>query len=245
MKNPVVKTLYYLWLALVFAPVIVVWTIVTAVFTMSACALGGGRWAGYYPQVLWARIFCWLAFVRVKVSGRENVEGGRSYMFLANHQGAYDIFSIYGYLGHNFRWMMKESLRKIPFVGFACAASKQVFVNNTSIAGIKQTIAGAEENLRHGMSMVIFPEGARTWNGKMRPFKKGAFLLAKEFNLPVVPITIDGAFDVMPRFRKIPRPGLIKLTIHPAIFPPEGGYRRDQLMDDTYRIIESALNGRQ
>lgn len=241
MKNPVLRILYYVWLALVMVPAVVVWTIVTATFTMAACSLGGGRWAGYYPQVLWARVFCWLAFVRVRVSGRENVEKNRSYMFLANHQGAYDIFSIYGYLGHNFRWMMKEPLRKIPFVGFACAASRQVFVNNSSIAGIKATIAGAEDHLRHGMSMVVFPEGARTWDGQMRPFKKGAFLLAKEFNLPVVPMTIDGSFDVMPRFRKLPRPGVITLTIHPAIMPPEGGYRRDELMEATFATIASAL----
>lgn len=222
-------------------PVIVVWTIVTATFTMIACALGGGRWAGYYPQVLWARVFCWLAFVRVKVKGRENVDKGRSYMFLANHQGAYDIFSIYGYLGHNFRWMMKEPLRRIPFVGFACEASRQVFVDNTSIAGIKRTIAGAEDHLRHGMSMVIFPEGARTWDGRMRPFKKGAFLLAKEFNLPVVPLTIEGSFEVMPRFRRIPRPGRITITIHRPVEPPAGGYRRDELMQTVYNVIASAL----
>ncbi len=233
--------LYRIYQFVIMLPIMLVATIITALTTIIASALGGGKWWGYWPEVYWSRLFCLLAFVRVKVKGRDNINPSTSYVFVCNHQSAYDIFSIYGHLGHNFRWMMKESLRKIPFVGYACAASKQVFVNNNSIAGIKQTIAGAEENLRHGMSMVIFPEGARTWNGRMRPFKKGAFLLAKEFNLPIVPITIDGAFDVMPRFRKIPRPGVIRLTIHPAIFPPEGGYRRDELMNTTYQIIESSL----
>lgn len=234
--------LYRIWQAVVMAPVIAVATIITAVFTFVACALGGGRWAGYYPQIVWARLFCWLAFVKVTVRGRENISNGRSYMFLANHQGAYDIFTIYGYLGHNFRWMMKQSLRRIPFVGFACAASKQVFVDNKTVAGVKRTIRNAESLLSHGMSMVVFPEGARTWDGKMRPFKKGAFMLAKEFNIPVVPLTIDGAFDVMPRFRRLPRPGHIILTIHRPIGPPAGGYDQTTLMEQTHTAIASSLD---
>lgn len=237
--------LYRIWQIIVMVPIIVVWTILTATFTLVVSTLGGGRWAGYYPQVLWARVFCWLAFVRIKVVGRDNISRGTSYLFLANHQGAYDIFTVYGYLGHNFRWMMKQSLRKIPFVGFACAASRQVFVDNSSLAGVKRTMQKAEEQLAGGMSMVVFPEGARSWDGLMRPFKKGAFMLAREFNLPVVPLTIDGSFDVMPRFKRLPRPGRIILTIHPAINPPDNGYNQENLMAQTRTAIESSLPERQ
>lgn len=233
--------LYRIWQICVMAPVIAVWTILTALFTFTACVLGFGRWAGYWPQVLWARVFCWMAFVRVTVHGRTNIDPATSYLFVANHQGAYDIFSIYGYLGHNFRWMMKQSLRKIPFVGFACAASKQIFVDNSSVAGVKRTMHEAEEQLSGGMSLVVFPEGARTWTGKMRSFKKGAYKLAMEFQLPVVPITIDGAFDVMPRFRKLPRWGRIALTIHEPILPGDGGHDLDDLMSRSRAAIESAL----
>lgn len=219
------------------APVIIVATIATALFTMVACWLGGGRWAGYYPQILWARLFCWTAFVSVRVVGRENISKNRSYIFLANHQGAYDIFAVYGYLGHNFRWMMKESLRKIPFVGRACEVSKQVYVDTSSLAGIKRAITNSEKLLGRGMSMVIFPEGARTWDGRMRPFKKGAFILAREFNLPIVPLTIDGAFDVMPRFSKLPHWGTITLTIHRPLEPGQ----TPKMMAEAREAIESSL----
>ncbi len=233
--------LYRLWQLFVMAPIVLVWTILTALFTFTACVLGFGRWAGYYPQILWARLFCWLAFVKVTVKGRENIDPRTSYLFVANHQGAYDIFTIYGYLGHNFRWMMKQSLRKIPFVGFACAASRQIFVDNSSVAGVKRTMREAESLLEGGMSLVVFPEGARTWNGKMRPFKKGAYKLAMEFNLPVVPLTIDGAFSVMPRFKKIPRPGHIILTIHKPIEPGPEGHDLERLMDTSRSVIEQGL----
>ncbi|WP_317130219.1 lysophospholipid acyltransferase family protein [Duncaniella dubosii] len=135
--------------------------------------LGFGGWWGYYPEILWSRLFCWLAFVRVTVSGRENIDSKVSYMFVANHQGAYDIFTVYGYLGHNFRWMMKQSLQKIPFVGWACRWAKQIFVDNSSPAATRRTMERAERLLSGGMSLVVFPEGARTWTGEMRPFKRG------------------------------------------------------------------------
>ena len=104
--------------------------------------------------------------------------------------------------------MMKQSLQKIPFVGWACRWAKQIFVDNSSPAATRRTMERAERLLSGGMSLVVFPEGARTWTGEMRPFKRGAYRLAVEFNLPVVPLTIDGAFKVLPRFKKLPVPGI-------------------------------------
>lgn len=234
--------LYRIYIILVFCPLIVAATVITALVTVAGSALGYGRWWGYYPEIVWARIFCWLAFVRVTVSGRENIDPSTSYMFVANHQGAYDIFSLFGYLGHNFRWMMKQSLRKIPFVGWACDRSGEIFVDNSTVATTRHTMQAAERQLRGGMSLTVFPEGARTRTGKMGRFKKGAFLLAVEFNLPVVPVTIDGAFDVLPRFRVFPRPGHIKLTIHKPIMPHvEEGHDLSLLMSESREAIASSL----
>ena len=233
--------LYRIYQILVFCPLIVVSTIITALATVIGSALGGGRWWGFYPEVLWSRIFCWLAFVKVDVKGRENIDPKTSYVFVANHQGAYDIFSLFGYLGHNFRWMMKQSLRKIPFVGWACKAAGQIFVDNSSVSATRHTMQAAERQLRGGMSLTVFPEGARSWDGNMRRFKKGAYMLAVEFNLPVVPVTIDGAFDVLPRFEFLPRPGHIHITIHKPILPPAEGHDLAQIMDESRKAIASVL----
>lgn len=178
------------------------------------------------------------------VKGSENISTGTSYVFVANHQGAYDIFSIYGYLNHQFRWMMKKSLEKIPFVGYSCRVSGQIYVDNSSPSAIRATMEAAEKQLSTGMSVVVFPEGARTFTGKMGRFKRGAFTLATEFGLPVVPITIDGAFDVLPRTKLIPRPGHIILTIHKPIMPPAEGYDLHALMDEAYQTVESSLPAR-
>ncbi|MDE5728083.1 MAG: 1-acyl-sn-glycerol-3-phosphate acyltransferase [Duncaniella sp.] len=237
--------LYRIYQILVMCPLVIVATIVAATLAVVGSALGFGRWAGYYPAVVWSRVFCWLAFVRVSVSGRGNIDRDTSYVFVANHQGAYDIFSVYGYLGHNFRWMMKQSLRRIPFVGLACKWSGQIFVDNSSRGGTRHTMEAAERQLRGGMSIVVFPEGARTPDGVMHRFKKGAYRLAVEFSLPVVPITIDGSYDVMTRFDLLPRPGHIRLTIHKPIEPRSEGHDLSALMDESYCAIASALPERQ
>ena len=234
--------LYRIYLICIFAPIIIAATILTAVLTVAGSAVGDGRWWGYYPQILWARLFCWLAFVRVSVRGHENIDPSTSYVFVANHQGAYDIFSLLGYLGHNFRWMMKQSLSSIPFVGWACKASGNIFVDNSTVASTRHTIERAEQQLRDGMSLTVFPEGARTLTGHMGRFKKGAYMLAVEFGLPVVPVTIDGAYHVLRRTSVFPRPGHIRLTIHRPILPPaSGSHDLILLMAESREAIASAL----
>lgn len=232
---------YRIYQIVIMLPLMLVATTITAVVTTLGSMMGMGREAGYYPAKVWSRVMCWLAWVRVTVRGCGNIDKSTSYVFVANHQGAYDIFTIYGWLGHNFRWMMKQSLRKIPLVGLACEKAGQVFVDNSSPSRVKATMTRAEALLRGGMSVVVFPEGARTWDGNMRAFKRGAYTLAMEFNLPVVPLTIDGAFKVLPRFRKLPRPGHIILTIHEPILPGEQGHDLPELMEKSRQAIASAL----
>lgn len=136
---------------------------------------------------------------------------------------------------------MKKELEKVAFVGWACKCAGQVFVDDSSIGGIKETIAEAEQTLKHGMSLVVFPEGSRSWDGKMIPFKRGAFMLAGEFKLPVVPLTIDGSFKAMPRSTYFMTPTTIKLTIHKPIYPGERGFNTKQLMAQCRETINSAL----
>ncbi len=233
--------LYRIYQVIIMAPILLVATFLTASTTIILSFLGLGRWAGYFFPHWWARLFCVMTMVRVTVKGRENIDKNTSYVFVANHQGAYDIFSVYGYLNHQFRWMMKKSLEKIPFVGYSCKVSGHIMVDNSTPSATKATLEKAESQLRGGMSLVVFPEGARSWDGKMRKFKRGAYMLAMEFGLPVVPVTIDGSFEVMPRFKKIPHWGHITLTIHKPIEAVEGKHDLPKLMEETFEIIHSSL----
>ena len=95
--------LYRIYQCVIMIPVLLVVTILTALLTILFSFMGLGRSLGYYIPMIWAKMFCWLSLVRVEVRRKGEVKPGQSYVFVANHQGAYDIFAIYGYLGHNFR----------------------------------------------------------------------------------------------------------------------------------------------
>lgn len=235
------RIIYTLYQWCIAVPILLVVTILTALITIIGTSLGSHRIMSYYPAHYWSRIVCALLLVRVKVKGREKIDKKQSYVFVANHQGAFDIWAIYGYLGHNFKWLMKKELEKIILVGYACKKAGHVFVDDSSIHGIKDTISESEKTIRDGMSVVIFPEGSRSWDGEMIPFKRGAFMLASEFGLPVVPITIDGSFKAMPRTTYTATPTTVKLTIHDPIYPGEKGFNTKKLMEECRVAIQSSL----
>lgn len=235
--------LYRIYQIFVMIPVLLVATVLAALVTIAGSMCGASRSMGYWPGHVWARVFCAMSLVRVRVNGRENISKSTSYVFVANHQGAYDIFAIYGYLGHNFRWMMKKSLERIPFVGYSCKVSGHIFVDSSTPAATAQTMAAAERQLSGGMSVVVFPEGSRSRDGRMHSFRRGAFKLAAEFALPVVPITIDGAYRVLRRGSLLPHWGTIVLTIHKPIMPSAetGRHELSEVMAASEAAIASAL----
>lgn len=232
---------YYIYFFLIALPLLLVATILACLSILIGLPLGAGEMFGHRVASLWARIFCILSLVKVTVKGEENINKNTSYVFVANHQGYYDIFSTYGYMKHDFKWMMKKSLGKIWLVGYTCKKMGHIFVDRSTPSAVRRTIETAEKQLRDGMSIVVFPEGARTFTGKMGPFKKGAYQLALEFHLPLVPVTIDGSFKVMPRTRFLPRPGHITLTIHKPIAPPDTEAERIEVMEKSREAIASAL----
>ncbi|MBR3856986.1 MAG: 1-acyl-sn-glycerol-3-phosphate acyltransferase, partial [Bacteroidaceae bacterium] len=195
------KLLYRLYQLLIALPIIIIATTLTAIVTIIGCTLGKARTWGYYPAMVWSRLMCWVMLLPVKVEGRELLDKKQSYVFVANHQGAFDIFLIYGFLGRSFRWMMKKSLRALPLIGKASESAGHIFVDKSGPKAIHKTYEQGRQVLRHGVSLVVFPEGARTFTGHMAKFRRGAFQLADELGLPIVPITIDGSFDVLPRQR--------------------------------------------
>ncbi|KGI60777.1 1-acyl-sn-glycerol-3-phosphate acyltransferase [Prevotella sp. S7 MS 2] len=239
-----VTLLYRIYQLCIALPVILIATILTALVTTIGCIVGNGHFWGYYPGRYWSWLITKILLLPVRVEGRENLERGQSYIFVSNHQGAFDIFLIYGYLHRNFKWMMKRQLRKLPFVGMACAAAHHIFVDKRGPAKVKETYEKARETLKGGMSMVVFPEGARTFTGHMGSFKRGAFMLADELQLPVVPLTINGSFDVMPRTRDMKwvlwHP--LRLTIHRPIMPKGRGVEQEcAMMDEAYRAVIGGL----
>ena len=238
------KYLYRLYQLLIGVPVIILVTIVTAIAIGVGTTIGNGHFWGYYPGRWWAWIILRILLIPVTVEGREHLEKNQSYVFVANHQGAFDIFLIYGFLGRNFKWMMKHQIQKIPFVGYACRKSHQIMVDKRGVSKIKKTYDDARRILEQGYSVTVFPEGARTFTGHMGLFRKGAFALADELQLPVVPLTINGSFDILPRMRDWHFVSWhpLRLTIHQPIYPVgQGSENVNAVMRQAYDSVMSGL----
>ena len=215
------RILYMLYLWLFVVPVFVVLTILTALTVIVGCLLGGERIFAYYPGMIWSWLTCHLALCPVKVKGRENIDRKKSYVFVANHQGAFDIFLIYGFLGVPIKWVMKAGIAKIPFVGAACRAAGFIFVDNSTPKAAARSVLEAERSL-----------------------KNGAYQMAADQHLQIVPITLNGPFDVLPIGSLNVHRHKMEMVIHPPI-PTEGMDAShkglQQMADKTQDIIASAL----
>lgn len=238
------KYLYRIYQLLIALPLIALYTLITSLMVTIGCTLGNGHFWGYYPGKWWAQFIIRILLLPVKVEGRENLVKGQSYVFVANHQGAFDIFLIYGFLSRNFKWMMKRQLRQMPFVGKACESAHHIFVDKRGASKIRETYDRARQTLQGGMSLVVFPEGARSFTGHMGVFKRGAFMLADDIELPVVPLTINGSFDIMPRTRDMKwvvwHP--LRLTIHKPIQPVGKGTDNIKYLEqESYKVVMGGL----
>ncbi|MBN1462599.1 MAG: 1-acyl-sn-glycerol-3-phosphate acyltransferase [Paludibacteraceae bacterium] len=215
--NGFTKPLFIIYEFLILIPILIVATILTALSTICLSYIQSKPLLKTIPPRLWSKLVCFLSFISVSVEGLEKIDPKKSYIFVANHQSFFDIWVIYGWLNNPFSWIMKKELRKIPFVGNACEAAGHIFIDRSSPIAAKKSIAEAEKKLINGNCIVVFPEGTRTHDGNVGSFKRGAFSIATDIKLPIVPMTIIGAYERMSRHTFIVTPGKIKLIIHTPI----------------------------
>jgi len=186
---------------------------------------------------------CWLTPVRVTVEGAENAEPGKSVVVVCNHQGLYDIFLVYGWLKLDLKWVMKAELRKIPGVGIGCEKAGHIFVDRSNPEQARQAVTDALDRVGNGVGLLFFAEGTRSRDGKLLPFKKGAFRVATDQNLPILPVTVIGTREIQKPGSILIFPGKIRMVIHPAIELGGGDEAGDilGLMNQTRDAIASAL----
>ncbi|GAF04405.1 lysophospholipid acyltransferase family protein [Saccharicrinis fermentans] len=210
------KIIYQIYKWIIFIPV---FAIASIVFSLGAAlfAVLVSPAAGSMSGVMWAKTVAFFTPMRVKVSGKENIKKGRSYVIVANHQSAYDIFALYGFLGIDFRWIMKKELRHAFFIGPASAKVGHIFIDRSSPKAAFDSINEAKEKLVNGTSVVIFPEGTRSGSNTVRRFKSGAFKMAEELELPILPVTIKDTHKVYGGGIFNVHPGKVHLTINPCI----------------------------
>jgi 1-acyl-sn-glycerol-3-phosphate acyltransferase len=196
---------------------IALWTLfVTVIFGYLSILLSvvgnKGNWSHISARI-WGRSILAASGIQVRVTGMENIDPAKSYIYMSNHQSNFDIPVLLAFLRVQFRWLAKEELFKIPFFGYAMQRVGYISINRSDRRSAFQSLKRAAEIIRGGVSVMIFPEGTRSLDGRIRPFKKGGFILALDAGVPIVPVVIRGTRSIMPKERLRIRSGRVTLEI--------------------------------
>lgn len=191
----------------------------------------------------WSATLLRAADVRVEVSGDENLRRDAPQILVANHQSMFDIWALMYALPISIRFVAKEELSRIPLFARACRAAGHVFIDRSDRAGaIRRMRAAGERMSADNLSLGLFPEGTRSPDGELQPFKKGTFVLAIETQAPVVPVAVDGGARILPRGRRRVVPGSLRVRLGRPI-PTRGltADDRDELLRRCRSAIETML----
>jgi len=181
-----------------------------------------------------------IAGVRVQMVGLERLDPARTYIFMSNHVSNIDPPLLIPRIPGRTSVLVKQELFKVPILGKAMRMASLVPVDRGNRDAGIAAVRAAADVLQQGIHMTIYVEGHRSYDGKLLAFKKGPFYLAEECKVPVVPVTISGTHELMPKGRFAIKAGLVTITFHPPIEPAEFG-TRDELMEKVRVAVESGL----
>lgn len=209
---------------------------------MLTAILVNPRFSSRHIAMNWARILGWLTPIRVTIEGRQHLDRSRSFVVVANHVSQFDILALYGWLDLDLKWVIKQELRKIPGIGIGCEKVGHIFVDRRNPELARKSVNEALDRLGDGVGILFFPEGTRSLDGRLLPFKKGAFRIALDQQLPILPVTLLGTREVCPAKTLKIYPGRVRLVIHPPIETTgPGQHELRDLMSLARNSIASAL----
>jgi 1-acyl-sn-glycerol-3-phosphate acyltransferase len=215
--NRVLRILYQPYKWIVFFPLFLMITCIMVLIGIVVLIFFDDYAANRTTGVWWARLAGYITPMRVRVSGRDHIVKGQSYVIVSNHQSMYDVLVLYGWLGLDIKWVIKKELRKVPVIGFAAEKGGNIFIDRSHPRGAYESLMAAKKKIVNGTSIIILPEGTRSRTGGLGEFKKGAFWLARELKLPVLPVTIVNTGKILPPGTFDLFPGTVSIKIHQPI----------------------------
>ncbi len=215
-----------LWTAILFP-----FTVLATVLTLTSSS------TMWIVQKIWSPVLLWAGGAKLEVQGLEHVDPRRPTIYVSNHQSTIDIPTLFIALPVDFRFVAKKALKYVPFLGWYMSLARFVFVDRGNSREAIASLDAAARRIRGGVSIVAFPEGTRSEDCRVKPFKKGPFALAVKAGVPVVPVTIEGSGRLMPKNSWNITPGPIVVRIGKPIDPKPFGERREALM----RAVRNAI----
>lgn len=201
-----------------------------------------GRAYAFHAR-LWARLSLGMAGVAVEIKGLENIPDG-PVIFMSNHQSNFDILTMLANIPRQLHWIAKKELFDVPIFGASMRRGGYIPLDRSDGRKALKSMEYAASVIREGKSVVLFPEGTRTRDLQLLPFKRGGFMLAQKAGVPVIPVTINGSGKINPAGRKRLYRGVIKVTLHPPVMPATGVSRSEAesiLLTKVESAIASAL----
>ena len=233
---------YQLYVWLMLFPLVIILTLIFSSLTVIFSILVNPHFASRVFAVTWARWLAWLTPISVSVEGSENADRERSYVVVSNHQSMYDIIVTYGWLALDLKWVIKQELRKMPAIGLGCEKAGHIFVDRKNPKRASKAIDEALGILGNGIGILFFVEGTRSLDGRLMPFKKGAFRTAIEQQMPVLPVTLVGTRDILPSKTLKVFPGPARMVIHPCIETKGMNTSQiEKLIETSTKVIASAI----
>ena len=186
----------------------------------------------------WASSICSASGVGVAISGTEQLNPEKPYIFAANHSSQFDIFVLQGFLGVDFRWLAKKELFNVPIWGPAMRRSGYIPIDRSHGRKAIKSLDEAAQKIATGTSVVIFPEGTRSKDGKLHDFKAGAMVLAIKSAVPIVPVAILGTYEILPKGKLLMTPGKVQIRVGRPI---ETKNYRSKDKHDLARVSQEAV----
>ncbi len=187
---------------------------------------------------LWAKMLLLISNTKVEVIGRENVRRSKPQIFMANHQSDFDILIVLGHIPGQFRWIAKKELFSIPIFGAAMKTAGYIEIDRDNHEKAMQSLDEAAIRIREGKSVMSFPEGTRSRDGEIKSFKQGIFHLAIKSGVPIVPVSIIGSGQIMPKRSLKITPGRVKMVIgKPVEVKSYTVETRRELIDKVRKVI--------
>lgn len=220
--------LLFLW----FSVVATLWTIPVSIIQVLSHQFSPTAKNFKRNARIWGGGILSLCGIRTCLSDRANLDRSKPYVFVANHQNLLDILALSAALPYPFGFLAKDELSRIPFLGFAIRNSASIFIDKSDPRRALVSLKAAGERIRNGMSVLVFVEGTRSYSPELQPLKKGAFAVAVEAGVQMVPVTVVDAYRLMNEKNRLVRPGTIQIVVGKPI-TIEGFTRRDipELMD--------------
>lgn len=233
----------YKWL--VYVPFLILSTLVFGAIAVILSTLVNQKVGSFIGGAVWSRLNGYMTPIFVKVIGKENIDRTQSYVIVPNHQSHFDVFVLYGWLGIDFKWVLKQELRKVPGLGIGCEKVGHIFIDRSNHEKAIASINAARKKIVNGTSVIFFPEGTRQATGTLGEFKKGAFKFAIDMGLPLLPVTILNTNKILPPHSLNLLPGRATMIVHPKI--DISGYSDEnieELMMKTRAAIQSGIDAR-